>query len=70
MIAITSEPARGLLPADALYVAPDAEAAMAVNEADLIEEGLLGGYRKALGWSAGARAVRSMDQSFRLKSGA
>jgi len=40
-------------PADALFVAAEAHEHVEVNEQDLIEKGLLGSYRRNLGWSKG-----------------
>lgn len=51
-------------PVDALYVAPNAEAPTAVEEAAL--GGLLGSYRNAIGWTKGGRARRASDLSFKL----
>lgn len=53
-------------PADALFVAPEAERAAASDEARLIEAGLLGSYRAAVGWGPGRVPGASRDQSFRL----
>jgi NAD-dependent dihydropyrimidine dehydrogenase PreA subunit len=53
-------------PADALFVAPQAEQAVASDEAGLIETGLLGSYRAAIGWGPGRVPGASRDQSFRL----
>ncbi|KAA8998784.1 ferredoxin family protein [Paenibacillus spiritus] len=53
-------------PADALYVAPQAEGAMPVSEAELAEAGLLGGYREKVGWGKGRRPVASRDDLVRL----
>jgi NAD-dependent dihydropyrimidine dehydrogenase PreA subunit len=50
-------------PVDALYVAPQAEAAAAVSERAVIANGLLGSYRAAA-WSAPAK--NTGDQTFRL----
>jgi NAD-dependent dihydropyrimidine dehydrogenase PreA subunit len=54
-------------PADALYVAPQAELPIAVDESRLIEKSLLGSYRAAIGWSPGSRHRRGVDQGFRLR---
>jgi NAD-dependent dihydropyrimidine dehydrogenase PreA subunit len=54
-------------PVDALYVAPDAEQPVAVEEGTLAEAALLGSYRKAVGWSPGSRHRRGLDQGFRLR---
>ncbi|MCW3061459.1 MAG: 4Fe-4S ferredoxin [Capsulimonas sp.] len=40
-------------PVDALYVAPEAETSVEVNEDRLIDLGLLGSYREAVGWGPG-----------------
>ena len=53
-------------PADALYVAPEAERAAVSDEARLVESGLLGSYRAAVGWGPGRVPGASRDQSFRL----
>jgi NAD-dependent dihydropyrimidine dehydrogenase PreA subunit len=54
-------------PVDALYVAPDAEQAVLVNERALDESALLGSYRRAVGWTPGERHRRASDQSYRLR---
>lgn len=46
-------------PADALYVAPNAEAAMGVTEAEVAAVDLLGGYRAKVGWGKGREPVAS-----------
>lgn len=53
-------------PVDALYVAPDADVNVAVNEAELTEAGLLGSYRASIGWGAGRQKQAQQDQSFYL----
>ncbi|MCW2247921.1 NAD-dependent dihydropyrimidine dehydrogenase PreA subunit [Azospirillum fermentarium] len=55
-------------PADALYVAPQADAAVTVDEADLAARGLLGGYARALGWKRGRMGGTAEDQTFRLRA--
>jgi NAD-dependent dihydropyrimidine dehydrogenase PreA subunit len=50
-------------PADALYVAPQAEVAAAVSEPALVAGGLLGSYRETA-WSAPEK--NAGDQTFRL----
>lgn len=50
-------------PADALYVAPDADEQVAVDEANL---GPLGSYRRAIGWTNETRQNRASDLSYRL----
>lgn len=46
-------------PVDALYVAPYAERSVEVNEAELIAQGLLGGYRADIGWGPGRTSTAS-----------
>jgi NAD-dependent dihydropyrimidine dehydrogenase PreA subunit len=53
-------------PVDALYVAHDANLAVAVDERALGETQVLGSYRKAIGWSADSRARRTSDRSYLL----
>lgn len=53
-------------PADALYVAPVADEAVVVSEALLAERGLLGSYRRALGWQAGQTSTAGQDASHEL----
>ena len=53
-------------PADALYVAPTADVAVAVAEAHLVESGVLGSYRRAVGWQAGSRTAAGQDRSHAL----
>lgn len=40
-------------PVDALFVAPEADRAVAQSEAELRARGMLGAYRRAVGWGAG-----------------
>lgn len=53
-------------PADALFVAPEADEASAQREDDLRERGLLGGYRAVVGWGSGQAPGAARDQSFPL----
>lgn len=53
-------------PADALYVAPDADATAAVHEHSASVQAQLGSYRTALGWGAGQHPSAVRDQSHRL----
>jgi len=52
-------------PTDALYVAPEAETAVAVDEQAIA--GLLGSYRLR-GWVVPPGGQRATDQSFRLRN--
>jgi NAD-dependent dihydropyrimidine dehydrogenase PreA subunit len=51
-------------PADALYVAPQADAAAVPAEAELIARGVLGSYRRTIGWSGETRHRRLGDSSY------
>lgn len=42
-------------PADAMYVAPFADASVAVDESELAETGLLGSWRATIGWGGRGR---------------
>jgi len=54
-------------PAEALYVAPLADAPSGATEAALAGRGLLGSYRRAVGWQgAGARPSAAHDRSHAL----
>jgi NAD-dependent dihydropyrimidine dehydrogenase PreA subunit len=53
-------------PADALYVAPDAEHSVAVAEAELVEASLLGSYRAAIGWTHATRERVEIDAMYKL----
>lgn len=52
-------------PVDALYVSPFADRPEPVDEATLVAQGLLGSYRRSIGWAPGTRGSVS-DGSFRL----
>jgi NAD-dependent dihydropyrimidine dehydrogenase PreA subunit len=53
-------------PVDALYVAPQVDESVPVNEKTLIELGLLGSYREKIGWGAGRIPAGYQEQSARL----
>lgn len=55
-------------PVDAMYVAPFAERLAPASEDALAENGLLGSYRRSIGWAPGTRGT-VVDQSFRLLRG-
>lgn len=44
-------------PVDALYVAPDTDAAYDVEEQSLEQNGLLGSYREQVGWGRGRTPI-------------
>ncbi|WNR45443.1 ferredoxin family protein [Paenibacillus roseipurpureus] len=53
-------------PADALYVAPDAERPTLVSEEILDEQGLFGGYREKVGWGKGRKPVAEHPYMYEL----
>ena len=55
-------------PADAMYVAPFADEHREVEEAALVEDALLGSYRRTIGWAKGTRGT-AVDHSYRLLRG-
>ncbi|MET1026572.1 MAG: 4Fe-4S binding protein [Dongiaceae bacterium] len=55
-------------PADALFVAPDAEHVTAIGEEELEDAGLLGSYARSLGWRRGKAYGADKDPTFRLRT--
>ncbi|MCA0757932.1 ferredoxin family protein [Paenibacillus sp. N4] len=53
-------------PVDALYVSPDAEAAIQISEKEVEQQGLLGGYREKVGWGPGRKPVSSHEYMYQL----
>ena len=53
-------------PVDALYVAPESDVQVSVNEAELAETSLLGSYRENIGWGAGRTRLAKQDQTSQL----
>ena len=53
-------------PADALFVAPEADVSVAQHENELRQRGLLGGYRAVVGWGPGRAPGAARDQSYQL----
>ena len=53
-------------PVDAIYVSPFKDARETVDEAALVAQGLLGGYRRALGWRGIKASGVDGDLSHRL----
>jgi len=53
-------------PEDALFVAPQADVAVAMDEALMNRQELLGSYRNAVGWGQGRRSTAAADASFEL----
>jgi formate hydrogenlyase subunit 6/NADH:ubiquinone oxidoreductase subunit I len=51
-------------PVDALYVAPEVEPLSHVDEAELIASGVMGSYRRDIGWSKGQKPQAQEDASF------
>jgi NAD-dependent dihydropyrimidine dehydrogenase PreA subunit len=55
-------------PVDALYVAPQAYEHVAVDEESLVAQGLLGSYRRALGWGPGRNPGANLQELYALRS--
>ncbi|MDZ4876594.1 MAG: NAD(P)H-quinone oxidoreductase subunit I, chloroplastic [Chroococcidiopsis cubana SAG 39.79] len=53
-------------PVDALYVAPEVEPLESVDEQALAEAGLLGSYRKNIGWGRDRTTEAKQDATFQL----
>lgn len=53
-------------PVDALYVSPLADAHEHVVEAELTAAGLLGSFRRAMGWNAGRPGGTDQDLTYRM----
>lgn len=53
-------------PEDALYVAPQAGVRGTIDEAEATARGLLGSYRRAIGWGEGRVSRAGADQSHEL----
>ncbi|MCF2145192.1 4Fe-4S binding protein [Desmonostoc muscorum LEGE 12446] len=53
-------------PVDALYVAPQSDMQTSVNEAELVEVGLLGSYRENVGWGHKRTSTANNDQTFQI----
>lgn len=53
-------------PVDALYVAPDTDLQITVNEAELAQTGLLGSYRENIGWKKKQTPTAKTDQTFQI----
>jgi NAD-dependent dihydropyrimidine dehydrogenase PreA subunit len=53
-------------PADAMYVAPNADVSVEVNEAELAAGGILGSYRRAVGWGPKRTPGAARDATFRV----
>ena len=53
-------------PVDALFVAPEVDPLSAVDEAALIESGVMGSYRRAIGWGSGRKPQAQEDTSFQF----
>jgi NAD-dependent dihydropyrimidine dehydrogenase PreA subunit len=54
-------------PADALYVAPNAEEPIGMIEDEIARAGLFGSYRRALGWRPGKPAGTASDPTYKLR---
>ncbi|MEK4885077.1 ferredoxin family protein [Bacillus sp. FSL W8-1127] len=53
-------------PVDAMYVSPFAEEDVKVKEEELIQSGILGSYRKEIGWGKGRTSGAAFDTSYKM----
>lgn len=53
-------------PTEALFVAPDADQQVSVDETRLERTGLLGSYRASVGWTPGRLPSAGNDQTYRV----
>ena len=51
-------------PVDAMFVAPESEVSVSVDEDELIASGLLGSYRKEIGWGKGRERGSRLDTTY------
>ncbi|KAA0970893.1 ferredoxin family protein [Aureimonas fodinaquatilis] len=56
-------------PADALYVSPLSEELQQLSEADLLAQGLLGSFRREMGWKNAKPRGTGSDLSYRIFEG-
>jgi len=54
-------------PVDALFVAAEAHEDVQVDEATLIAQGLLGQYRRNLGWAKGSNPIEKLNELNELR---
>jgi NAD-dependent dihydropyrimidine dehydrogenase PreA subunit len=54
-------------PADALFVAPESHTRVSVDEATLVQRGVLGEYRRVLGWGPGRHNNSDQDAAHLLR---
>ncbi|MEH7419370.1 ferredoxin family protein [Neobacillus drentensis] len=52
-------------PADAMYVSPNVDE-VTINEEEVLQSGLLGSYRRELGWGKGQSSTASSDASYKM----
>jgi NAD-dependent dihydropyrimidine dehydrogenase PreA subunit len=55
-------------PADALYVAPESDRSLPVDEGALAAQGKLGRYREILGWGPGRQPQSGTDAGYLLRT--
>ena len=53
-------------PESAMYVSPNVDSPTPVDEQALLDAGVLGSYRRHIGWTSESQALRAADQSFKL----
>jgi MinD superfamily P-loop ATPase len=53
-------------PVDALYVHPNSERPVIEDRSQVLDENLLGSYRRTIGWTSETRARRATDASYKI----
>jgi NAD-dependent dihydropyrimidine dehydrogenase PreA subunit len=53
-------------PDDSLFVAPHADGRQPIDISQLKRDGMLGSYRRAIGWTDDTRDTRDLDRSYVL----
>jgi formate hydrogenlyase subunit 6/NADH:ubiquinone oxidoreductase subunit I len=53
-------------PVDAMYVAPNVEEEVTVSEEELVGSGILGSYRREIGWGKGQKSTAASDASYKM----
>jgi Ferredoxin len=56
-------------PVDAMYVSPQADVSVLVDEQQLIEEGLLGSWRATIGWGPNSKGSMAANDTVPLLNG-
>ena len=53
-------------PAKALYVSPNADETVGISEQEIRDTGLIGSYRKSIGWEKGQKSTANQDLAYKF----